>query len=108
MLRTLRPAVHFIHGEKSPISFLAIRKTRLESCRTCPRGSGGVEIGRVKETLLPTGHFLPFVLWSETGKAIAGYLAVEMTEWNKADTKRLGAWKILSFEEKQTMDDEYF
>lgn len=69
MLPTLRPAGHFIHGEKSPISWPAMRKARVESCGKGYGGNGGLEIGRVKETLLSSGHFLPFDMVVETARA---------------------------------------
>jgi len=108
MLPTLRPAVHFILGEKSPGSWPELRKARLESCGTGPGGSGGAEIGRVKETLLPSGHFLPFDLVSETSKAVSEYLGKEMKDWKEAETKRLERWGKLTIKEKQTMDTEVF
>lgn len=106
MLPTLRPAVHFIHGEQSPSSFREMRKARVESCGIGYGGNGGIELGRVKESLLPSGHFLPFDMVRETGKIISDYLNDEIPSWKDFEDRRLESWNQRSLREKQTLSKE--
>jgi hypothetical protein len=89
MLPTLRPAVHFIYGEQSASSFREVRKERVESCGTGYGGNGGIGLGRVKESLLPSGHFLPFDMVRETGKIISDCLADEIPTRKEFEDRRL-------------------
>jgi hypothetical protein len=84
MLRTLRPDVHFILGEKSSIAFPDIRKPDLNR----------VEQRQEEMAVLR--------------KTMADYLALETTEWKVAETKQLDGWRKLTLKEKPTRDTEYF
>lgn len=89
LLHTVRLAVYFIYGEKSLVAYPAIRKARVESCGTGYGGNGGVQIGRVKETLLRSGYFFLFMIVSETATAVSDYLEIEIAGWKEAEATRL-------------------
>jgi len=84
MLRTLRPDVHFIPGEKSSIAFPDIRKPDLNRVEQRQEGMAVLR------------------------KTIADYLALKMTVWKVAETKQLDGWMKLTLKEKPTRDTEYF
>ncbi|KAH0355434.1 putative toxin biosynthesis protein, partial [Aureobasidium melanogenum] len=90
----LRPSVLWLYGKKSYTMDPDERREKMKRTGTGWNGSGGAEMGRVKEEFVEdTGHFLCFEKIAET--------AEKVSEWLDAEVK---IWKDL---EKVTFDQEW-
>ncbi|KAI4732689.1 putative toxin biosynthesis protein [Aureobasidium sp. EXF-12298] len=90
----LRPSVLWLYGNKSYTMDPDERREKIKRTGTGWNGSGGAQMGRVKEEFIDdTGHFLCFEKVAET--------AEKVSEWLEAEVK---IWKDL---EKVAMDEEW-
>ncbi|KAG9680726.1 putative toxin biosynthesis protein, partial [Aureobasidium melanogenum] len=90
----LRPSVLWLYGKNSYTMDPVERREKMKRTGTGWNGSGGAEMGRVKEDFVEdTGHFLCFEKVAET--------AEKVSEWLDAEIK---IWKDL---EKVTFDEEW-
>lgn len=107
LLKTLRPSALFIHGEKSFFATPELRAARVGTTGTGPGGNGGTELGRVKEVVLPGGHFVLMEVVNVTAITIADYLSGELDRWKKNERLFKEQWEGKDPRQKQMVDDQW-
>jgi pimeloyl-ACP methyl ester carboxylesterase len=80
----LRPSVLYIFGEISPLSFVKMRKDKMEVTGIGPGGSGGSKAGRVKDVVVKdTGHLIPMEKVTETAQHCSEWIAGELQRYKR-------------------------
>jgi pimeloyl-ACP methyl ester carboxylesterase len=90
-LPEIRPSTLFVFGATSEVSGAESRKDKLEITGTGPGGSGGAEVGKVKEVVIDCGHLVPLEKPDESGIACADFVDAELRRWDAEEKER---WRI--------------
>ncbi|CAI7662867.1 unnamed protein product [Penicillium pancosmium] len=88
MLKHIRPAVLYLHGESSPIATPEVRAKMLNRTGTGVGGNGGIRESRVQQKVLKGSHQLPLEQVGETASAIGPWIGQSAQSW-KDDEARL-------------------
>jgi pimeloyl-ACP methyl ester carboxylesterase len=106
-LPEVRPSVLYVFGETSPMSYPEARKMKVDSTGTGVGGSGGVQGGRVKETVLEgVGHLVAMEACESCADAASGWIGMEMERF-ELERKAYVEWTKKSMVEKSTLSDEW-
>ena len=106
-LKTIRPSVLFIHGSDSWFATPDVRAARVKTTGTGRGGNGGAELGRVKEVVLPGGHFVVMELVNQTAASTADYLGSELNRWKENERSFKEQWEQKDPRQKQIVDDRW-
>lgn len=106
-LETLRPSVLFIHGDQSFFTTPDVRAARVRTTGTGPSGNGGTKLGRVKEVVLPGGHFVVMELVNKTATSIADYMGGELQRWKEEEQSFKEQWERRDPRQKQMLDERW-
>lgn len=82
LLLSLRPAVLWLYGSRSPINVTELMEEKIRITGTGRGGSGGAKLGKVKQVVLQGGHLVPL----ERGGLEA--CAAEVEEWIAKEVDR--------------------
>lgn len=107
LLKSLRPSVLFICGAKSIFATPQERAARLSTTGTGQGGSGGTRLGRVKEIVLPGGHFVVMERVDQTAASIADYLGGELERWEENERAFKEDWERKDSRQKQMVDERW-
>ncbi|KAL3420765.1 toxin biosynthesis [Phlyctema vagabunda] len=106
-LPELRPSTLYIFGAESPMSQPDTRKIKMETTGVGLGGSGGAEIGRVKEVLLRgVGHLVAMEASEHCAEAAAAWFGQELKRYDEEQQKYV-QWAKQSLADKSTMSEEW-
>lgn len=110
MLPFLQPSCHYIYAAKSP--FMSAkpegRAAKVKMTGVASGGSGGVEEGKVSETVLPVGgHYVPFEDPRVVAEEVSRALNKSLEAWFRETEDQRRKYENLSNREKTTLDDEW-
>jgi pimeloyl-ACP methyl ester carboxylesterase len=105
----LRPSVLWLYGNKSYTMDADERREKMKRTGTGWNGSGGAEMGRVKEEFIEdTGHFLCFEKVAETAEKVSEWLEAEVTIWKDLEKVAMDEeWLKKDVVGRQRMDDRW-
>ena len=107
-LPRLRPSVLYIFGEQSELSTPDLRKQKMERTGTGVGGSGGAEVGRVKELAFEDiGHFVPMEAVGKCAAAAGDWLASELKRWRGEEAEFKRERETKGRREKSTISEEW-
>ncbi|KAI4123175.1 MAG: hypothetical protein LQ347_006255 [Umbilicaria vellea] len=107
LLRTLRPSVLFVYGDNSIFAKPEERQATMKTTGVGPGGSGGAPLGRVKEAVLPGGHFVVMERVDQVATSIADYLGDELGRWKGNERKFKDQWDRKEGRKKQMVDERW-
>ncbi|CAD0083040.1 unnamed protein product, partial [Aureobasidium vineae] len=105
----LRPSVLWLYGNKSYTMDPDERREKMKRTGTGWNGSGGAEMGRVKEEFIEdTGHFLCFEKIAETAEKVSEWLDSEVKIWKNLERVTVNEeWLKQDVVGRQRMDDKW-
>ncbi|KAI5239133.1 putative toxin biosynthesis protein [Aureobasidium subglaciale] len=108
-LSHLRPSVLWIYGGDSYTMDPEERRAKMKRTGTGWNGSGGAEMGRVKEQVVKgTGHFLCFEKIEETAEKVSSWLDSEVKMWQDLEKVIVDKdWLERDLVGRQRMDDRW-
>jgi pimeloyl-ACP methyl ester carboxylesterase len=107
-IHKLRPSVLYIFGEKTSFSSPQEWAEKMSQTGVGVGGSGGVEAGRVKQTIvLDAGHFVAFEKVHECADSIAKFLGSELKRWRANAEQFNQNWIQKPLQEKQLIDKRW-
>lgn len=106
-LPELKPPVLYIFGEHSELATPDLRRKKMESTGIGVGGSGGREMGQVREVVLNCGHLVPMEKVEECADAAASFAASEVSCWEEATQRWQRRWLEKSRRERVGLDDEW-
>lgn len=107
LLKTLRPSVLFVHGANSLFATPEGRQARMRTTGMGPGGSGGAPLGRVKEVVLPGGHFVVMERINQTATSVANYLGGELNRWKENERNFKEHWDRKDGRQQQMVDERW-
>ncbi|KAL4936609.1 hypothetical protein BDV06DRAFT_227729 [Aspergillus oleicola] len=88
LIKNIRPSVLYLYGEQSPVSTPRLRKERMERTGRGVSGSGGAQLGKVKEVVFKkTTHHLPFEDVKGVAGQISAWLEAEVRKWKQEEVQ---------------------
>lgn len=107
-LPRLRPSVLYIFGGQSDFSRPDLRKQKMERTGTGVGGSGGTEVGRVKEVVFEdVGHLVPMEAVGRCAAAAGEWLASELKRWREEEAEFKREWETKERRERFTTSEEW-
>lgn len=105
----LRPSVLWLYGNKSYTMDPDERREKIKRTGTGWNGSGGAQMGRVKEEFIEgTGHFLCFEKVAETAEKVSEWLEAEVNIWKDLEKVALDEeWLKQDVVGRQRMDGRW-
>lgn len=92
MLKHVRPAVLYLHGDSSPIASPEVLAKMLNRTGTGVGGNGGVRESRVQQKILKGSHQLPLEQVAETASAIGPWVGQSVQSWKEDEARLDEGW----------------
>lgn len=100
MLKHIRPAILYLHGDTSPISQPEVRDKMLHRTGTGIGGNGGVRESRVQQRVLKGSHQLPLEQVKETASAVGTWIGKSVLSWREDEVRIGEGWGKQPIEER--------
>jgi hypothetical protein len=106
MLKHIRPAVLYLHGDSSPIASPEVLAKMLNRTGTGVGGNGGVRESRVQQRILKGSHQLPLEKVAETAAVVGPWIGQSAQSWKDDEARLDEGWAQQSMSERlEAMDN---
>lgn len=106
MLKHIRPAVLYLHGDSSPIASPEVLAKMLNRTGTGVGGNGGVRESRVQQRILKGSHQLPLEKVAETAAVVGPWIGQSAQSWKDDEARLDEGWAQQSMSERlKAMDN---
>jgi pimeloyl-ACP methyl ester carboxylesterase len=107
LLPEVKPSVLYVFGGKSDASPPESRLAKIETTGTGVGGSGGAEVGKVKEVVLDCGHLVGMERPAECAEATACFIEAELGRWEAQERARDEALEGLGRRERVGINERW-